>query len=264
MTAPRAAAWRACRRAPRAGLADLADRDDPWATWARAVLVMSCGDYGGAIAPLESLADQGDPELAGLACARIASGLRQIDEHAAAVAWDERAMATAGSAVTDGLVGRAADAVGAGAPDTAARFLAQARARATGDRDHIRIAWVACEIALLGGRPRHASDHADRALDLSRHLGSPRHIAKSTLFAAAARHGTDPLAARQLLAGGWEEVRDLHLRPLLWPMVLLLGSAATPPQRTAAAEAVTFIGAHLPPGAGAVWRARGDVARLRG
>ena len=255
-------AWAATFQAPRAGLARLGPAEDPWALWARGVLLQAGGDYAAAFGLWEPLTAAGD-ELAGLAAARMASGLRQLDEHAAAVAWDDLAQAAPGRAVTDGLIGRAADAVGIGDAATAAEFLAQARRLVGHPRDQIRVAWVACEIELLTGHAAAAAAEADRALETARHLSWPRHQAKSALFLGASLRHSEPERAIPLLHEVASQAEQLSLRPLLWPAVLVLGDAATDSERRCAGRAVRVIESRLPAGVGSRWVVRADVAQLR-
>ncbi len=201
-------------------------------------------------------------ERAGLAAARMASGLRQLDEHAAAVPWDDLARAGHGRAVVDGLVGRAADAVGLGDEAAAAEYLDQARQCVTHSRDRIRVAWVACEIDLLSDRPAAAAAEADRALETARHLSWPRHQAKSALFLGAALRHSDPERAIPLLHEVASEAEQLSLRPLVWPVVLVLGDEATAAERRWAHRAVRVIESQLPAGVGGGWAARADIAQL--
>lgn len=254
------------------GLSTVGGRTDPWSEWARAVLIMSLGDLCGAFDLLEPLAKSDDREVAGLACARLASGLRQIDEHDAAVGWDEQAMAADGQAVIDGIIGRAADQVGAGDAPGAARFLTEAQPRCRTMRDDVRVAWVACEISLMKGQYRLAAAHGERAHKVSVAMGSPRHIVKSMLFWAAADRAAAAAAPAEptsndpyftLLHRGYARARALSLRPLLWPMVSVLGEDASAEQRQVAGQAVGYICDHLPPGWGMRWSAREDIAALR-
>lgn len=262
MSEARDRAWTALRQAPQVGLDLIGPRSDPWSAWARGALIMSMGDYARAIGGLEPLTFQGD-EVGGLAAARIASGLRQLDDHAAAVGWDERAMAASGQAVVDGIVGRAADAVGATDVELAARLLSQAHDQAATVRDEIRIAWVACEVSLLQGQAQLAAAHAHRSHRMSLALGSPRHVVKSALFWAAAVRSDDPQTSLDLLQRGFARAQALSLRPMMWPMVNVMGHRAGVEQVAAAGQAVRYIEAHLPEGAGEQWRRRGDIAQLR-
>lgn len=252
-------AWAALRQAPHVGLRMLGGRTDAWSTWARGTLVMSTGDYAAATRLLTPLSTA-DDEVAGLACARLASGLRQVDEHEAAVAWDERAMSGPGQAAIDGWVGRAADAVGMADADLARTFLSQAESSADGLRDHIRIGWVACEIALLQGDVDAAARHAQKSFRLSLVFRSPRHETKSALFWAAALRHSQEEQAMALLRRGIARAQELTLRPFTWPMVMVMGDRATAGDEAAAAAAVAYIAAHLPPDAGDSWLHRPDIA----
>lgn len=258
MTGHQERAWAAIRQAPQLGLSTIGGRTDPWSQWATAVLIMSTGDFREAFRILEPLIAAGD-EVGGLAAARIASGLRQMDEHAEAVAWDDRAMAVGGQALVDGLIGRAADAVGAADPASAAGYLATAARGARQLRDQVRVSWVACEISLLKGHAQIATAHAERAHKMSVTMGSPRHIVKSTLFWAASARDLNERVALDLLHRGYTRAKALALRPLLWPMVAVLGDLASPEQRAVAGHAVEYIRAHLPPGHGSGWSRREDL-----
>lgn len=167
--------------APLAGLAALSGRDDPWSRWATGALLMSLGDFGTAWTHLVEIA-RIDDEVGGMACARLGSGLRQMQEHRAATAWDRRAQASSGQAVVDGLIGEAADWVGLGRPADAASRLAEARTLAATWRDHVRVGWVSTEIALLRGDTPAAVSSAQSSLRQSEEANSPRHIVKSELF----------------------------------------------------------------------------------
>ena len=255
-------AWAAVTQAPQVALSTVSGRTDPWSRWAEAVVTLALGDYRGAFDALHPLCER-DDEVGGLACARIASGLRQIDEHEAAVDWDERAIAAGGRATNDGLVGRAADAVGMSDPDLAASYLGAGRERAVDLRDEIRVAWVAEEICLLKGQYPLALAHGERAHRLSLALGSPRHIVKSALFASAAGRATGAAGTVALLGVAFSRAQALALRPMLWPIVTVLADDATPAQRVAAGQAVRYLHDHLPPGFGSAWTGRSDIGTLR-
>lgn len=263
MTGP--AAWRAVAQSPATGLAELGLQDDPWAQWARGVLAVAVGDYRSAFEVLLPLATTpADRELTGLAMARVAAGLRQLDEHQQARGWDQRATRTSGQAVIDGFVGLAADAVGASDPASAAGHLSRAEGLAVTVRDHIRISWVLVEIALLESRFGDAAEHGQRSTRLAEQWGSVRHIVKSRLFWGAALDAREPASAADVLAPAYDLALAAQLRPLLWPIVAILGERATETQRHAAGEAVRYILGHLPPGHGLTWAARADIERWRG
>lgn len=262
MSSDRDRAWAAMRQSPQQGLAVIGSRRDPWSNWARGVLTMATGGFDTSFDILMPLCDIGG-EVAGLSCARIASGLRQIDEHDTAIDWDLRAVGGEGQAVTDGLIGRAADAVGASDPSLAAQHLSRAHRRVAQMRDEVRVAWVACEISLLKGHFAVAAAHAARSHRLSVSMGSPRHVVKSILFWAAAVRPLDPDLAFGLLHRGYGRAKSLSLRPLLWPLVAVLGDEASRDQRVEAGQAVRYIQAHLPSGFGGEWAQRADIADFR-
>lgn len=254
MTAELERAWAAVRRTPADGMALVGGTDDPWACWARGVLLLARGDFVRSFGLLRGPARRTD-ELGALSCARIASGLRQIDDHHQAIAWDARAARTP---VADGVIGLAADHVGTQDPAGAARLLVGVRP--AGTRDVIRRSWVACEIALARGRTRAAVVHAERALRVSRSWG-PRHELKSTLFLAAAVQDHDPERSRRMLRPALAAATRAQLWPLVWPMVAVLGEDADVAETAAAARAVGHIAARLPAQAGERWLARPDIAR---
>jgi hypothetical protein len=64
-------------------------------------------------------------------------------------------------------------------------------------------------------------------------MGSSRHIVKSSLFWAAALRADQPQRAVDLLAGVFDQAVVMSLRPLIWPIVTVLGDRATPQQRSA-------------------------------
>lgn len=240
----------------------MAGRTDPWSRWAEAVAVMASGSYREAFATFAPLAANTDAELAGLAAAASASGLRQIDEHAAAVPHDERACARPGQGRCDGWIGRAADEVGLGRPAEAVQCLERAATTAQGWRDRVRLGWVQTEIALLQGEWAHAEEYAEAALAQAAAAQSPRHVVKSQLILAVVRRRTRPEAGLALLRDVVATGAAMRLRPLVWPAVLVLGADATAAERLAGAAAVRHVSAHLPPDRGMRWRERADVASL--
>lgn len=246
-------AWQAVRLAPRAGLLLLGTAGDDWSTWARGVIQLAMGEYAQSFELLRRVAAK-DGEVSGMAAAKIGSGLRQLDEHDAAAAWDERARDSTGRAVVDGWIGLAADAVGRADHVGATEYLTAAGRLANGWRDDVRMAWVATEIALLRGHD--ASAPATQAYEWSVAHRSPRHRVKSSLFLAAALRGSDPERATALARAGLVSARELELAPFVWPLVAVLGDQASPAEHAAAAEAVHFISARLPAGHGTAWLTR--------
>lgn len=248
---------------PVAASAALDGFDDAWSRWGRGVVLMAVGSYREAFAIFAPLADAEDGELAGLAAAALASGLRQLDEHLAAVGWDDRALVSEGVARVDGWIGRAADEVGRGRADRAAAYLGRADEDSGGGwRDRTRLGWVRTEIALLRGDLAGAEAHACGAVEAASAAGSPRHLAKSRLFLAVVRRSAQHKAAVAELRAALAQSAAMRLRPLMWPAVVVLGDDATLRERHAGAEAVRHIAAHLPDGYGLGWRDRSDVNLL--
>ena len=245
-------AWRAVGSSPDEGLELLAGRDDPWALWARGVCHMAFGDYDTAFATWESVEWAGG-EAAGLAAAAIASGLRQLDEHAAALGYDRVAAGSTGAGRVDGLIGTAADHIGMADAAGARRALDLAQVHLLDWRDRVRFSWVSAEWALLTGAPHEAVRHCDAALAAARAAGSVRHRVKSALFLAVARDTAVPGSGAEGLHRVAAEAAAARLRPLVWPAVLVLGERADSREREASREAVAHIAHHLPPGTGSRW-----------
>jgi hypothetical protein len=201
------------------------------------------------------------PAVAAHAAVALASHRRQQGGHAAARVLDARGLALASAASpdpaastgdTDGtdpdgtdpdgtdpdgtgvlaarvdaLVGLAADAVGLGDPDGAARLLDAAEALGhTGWRPAVRAGWVRAELALVTGRAAEAVEPADRALAAARAAGSPRHVLKSRLVRAVTEAVLRPDGAvlDELDTLG-DEARD-GWPPLEWPARLAAADLA--------------------------------------
>jgi len=266
-------AWRAILANPQTVLAavneggvvdaEQCDGDDRWSQWAIGVCEMAVGQHDNAFRRWASLHGTGaSTEIAGLAAAAKAAGLRQVDEHAAAIGLDEFAISCPGSARIDGLIGRAADEVGHWRPHAATGYLAQVDVGHCHRRDLIRLGWVRTEIALLEQRADDAQVIATRTVVQASQLGSERHLVKSRLFLAAALP-TGPARlrhARNALAGA----AALDLFPLIWPAVLVLADDASAAERALASSAIREIASHLPEQIGHAWRHRVDIAALAG
>jgi hypothetical protein len=165
---------------PRVALSRLGGAGGPRAGWLRGVALLATGRYGDAEVALEPWLESS------LAASAHASGLRQRNRHAEALVHDEAALAAAGDdleARSDALVGLTADAIGVGDAGTAARRLAElAKLPDIGWRSAVRRQWVACELALLKGRPADAVAAGRTALRYAEWAQARRHIAKSLLF----------------------------------------------------------------------------------
>lgn len=237
---------------------------DPFATWLRAVALGGQGRYAAARAELTRVLRRPlDPVSSSLAASTTGSLLRQLGWHAAASGWDGRAAALvlpglvaadpeSGAvmpdrvdAACDALTGLAADALGLGRLDLAARLLERAWALLGDDesvrvRARIRLCWVRAETALAGGDAVRALPHAEAGLRLADTTPSVRHRIKSALLVAAATAAAGDLdRAAELAAATGERAAEHGLLPLRWASAMLgSGVAATPEGRTyATAEA---------------------------
>ena len=256
-------AWDAVTRAPDSGLALLAGRDDVWSRWASATCVLATGDYSRAFLILQPLSrrsvetypaqDEDTEEVAGLATATLASGLRQLNDHQRALLLDEVVAQSTGPARTDSAIGLAADHVGLGDVAAASTCLAAAENTLVDWRDGVRYRWVATEIGLLRNDPVTAVSVAEQALALALDHGSPRHVVKSQLFLGVAQESRRSGDGEPLLRNVVDSAAGLQLRPLLWPAVQVLSDRAKPGERQKAAEAIDFITERLPHGVGARW-----------
>ncbi len=240
---------------------------DPFATWLRAVALGGQGRYAAARAELARvLRQRPDPVLSSLAASTTGSLLRQLGWHAAASGWDGRAAAMvlpgllavspeSGAtspdrvdAACDALTGLAADALGLGRLDLAARLLERVRALLGDDetvrvRARIRLCWVRAETALAGGDAVRALSHAEAGSRLAETTLSARHRIKSALLVAAATAAAgDHGRAAELAEAVGERAAEHGLLPLRWATAMLgSGVAATPEDRTcAAAEANSY------------------------
>jgi hypothetical protein len=203
----------------------------PHQRWLRAIAAAGQGRYGSAYADLAALTrDTPSGRLASLAHSARASFLRQLGWHGLARSWDGRAWALAGDdpeAAGDALTGLAADALGVGRLAAAATLLARAEpfvARAP-HRLAVRRAWVAAELAMVGGAGDLAVRHAEAAAALAATTldGGVRHRAKSEVVLAAALCSAGELErARDVADAALELTGRLGLIPLRWALASLL------------------------------------------
>ncbi|MGZ6778225.1 MAG: hypothetical protein ACXVGO_04425 [Mycobacterium sp.] len=197
--------------------------------WLRAVAAGGQGRYANAYADLSEVRRAHRVgRLASLAHSTQASFLRQLGWHDTAKGWDGRAAAAAGGdpeAMTDALIGLAADALGVG------RFASSAAAldRAHGLLDsgpprlRVRLAWVSAELAMATADGATAVSHAERACELSAALGSARHRVKSEVVLAAALCSDGRLDRSRAVADAALGVAQrLGLVPLSWALACLL------------------------------------------
>jgi hypothetical protein len=213
----------------------------PHQHWLRAIAAAGQGRYGSAYADLTALT-RATPSgrLASLAHSARASFLRQLGWHGLARGWDGRAWALAGDdpeAAGDALTGLAADALGVGRLAAAATLLARADpfvARAP-HRLAVRRAWVAAELAMVGGDGDVAVRHAEAAAELAATLdGAARHRAKSEVVLAAALCSAGAVErARDVADAALELTGRLGLIPLRWALASLLVDLAGTEDRAA-------------------------------
>jgi hypothetical protein len=214
----------------------------PHQLWLRAIAAAGQGRYGSAYADLVALT-RATPSgrLASLAHSARASFLRQLGWHDLARGWDGRAWALAGDdpeAAGDALTGLAADALGVGRLAAAATLLRRAEpfvARAP-HRLAVRRAWVAAELAMVGGQGDVAVRHAEAAVELATTTldGAARHRAKSQVVLAAALCSAGALErARDVADAALEVTGRLGLVPLRWALACLLVDLAGTEDRAA-------------------------------
>lgn len=251
---------------PALAAAGLPTAPDPFGRWLRAVGLGAQGRYGAARAELSRVLGGGsDPVLFSLAASTMGSLLRQLGWHAAASGWDGRAAAAVlpglvaaapvpgasldrVDAACDALTGLAADALGLGRLELAARLLERTRVLLGDDetmrvRARIRLCWVGAETALAGGDAASALPLAEAGLRLAETTSSVRHRVKSGLLVAAASAASGDLDRAAALAASIDERAGEHgLLPLRWATAMLRsGVAATPGERTSAtAEAASY------------------------
>jgi hypothetical protein len=209
--------------------------------WLRAVAAGGQGRYGSAYADLAALlraAPSG--RIASLAHSARASFLRQLGWHGLARRWDGRALALAGGdpeATGDALTGLAADALGVGRLAAAATLLRRAEpsVAAAPHRLAVRRAWVAAELAMVGGEGAVAVRNAELAVELALELDtghrqvSTRHRVKSEVVLAAALCSAGaPDRARAVGEAALELTAQSGLVPLRWAVACLLVDLADP------------------------------------
>lgn len=206
---------------------------DPRQRWLAAVVLGGQGRYAAAATLLLDLISGADPVVAALAASTLASHRRQLGGHASARALDARALSRLASrsagtdeteAMSDVLLGLAADAVGLGRIGEARRVLGRANGLdATGWRAAIRLCWVRTEIELGDGRADHALPHARDAVERADAAPSARHRVKSALILGATLAAAgDHAEARRILRPARVDAADLGLLPLVWPCAALL------------------------------------------
>lgn len=201
----------------------------PRQLWLRAVAAAGQGRYGSARSDLDALlrvAPSG--ASASLAHSARASFLRQLGWHDLARGWDGRALAGAGGdaeAVADAVTGLAADALGTGRLAAAATLLRRVEpvVAEAPSRLAVRRAWVAAELAMVGGDGATAVREAELAVELAGAAESARHRAKSQVVLAAALCSAGAVdRARAVGETALQLTGELNLVPLRWAVACLL------------------------------------------
>ncbi|WP_232078585.1 hypothetical protein [Mycobacterium paraseoulense] len=236
--------------------------------WLRAVAAGGQGRYGSASRDLAALR-RGAPagRLASLAHSTQGSFLRQLGWHTLARGWDGRALALAGrdddaaEARTDALIGLAADALGVGRFAAAATLLARADAEVDAgplpDRQPVRRAWVAAELAMARGDGEAAVRHARDAVRLAGAMATPsaRHAVKSEVVLAAALCSAGAAErARANAEAALKAAGTLGLVPLRWAVACLLIDLGSVTYSTQQLREIRDVCAGQVRRAGATWR----------
>jgi hypothetical protein len=207
----------------------------PHELWLRAVAAGGQGRYAGALADLAALGHEPRGPLVSLAHSTRASFLRQLGWHDRARAWDGRAWAAAGhdpQAGADALIGLAADALGVGRFAVSVRALERAADLVTESapaRLGVRLSWVCAELAMARGQGATAIEHAERAVQEAKALGSARHAVKSEVVLAAALCCAGDLdGSRRVADAALADTAHHGMIPLRWALAsLLVGIGST-------------------------------------
>ena len=246
---------------PDPGLWPLPAAESAAELWLRAVAAGGQGRYGCARADLAELLRQSPAgRAASLALSTQGSFLRQQGGHVAARGPDGAAFGRAGhdvEAVTDALVGLAADALGVGRLAAAAALLERAdqvhaRADDPPPRLAIRLAWVRAELAMAAGDGAAARVFAQRGVELAADAapGLRRHRVKSDVVLAAALCSAGDLpGSRRVAEAALADSEAAGLVPLRWAVASLLagiGSAQHSPAEVAEIRdrSATFVARH--------------------
>ncbi len=237
----------------------------PDGLWLRAVAAGGQGRYGSAYRDL-ALLRRSTPagRLLSLAHSTQGSFLRQLGWHTLARGWDGRALALAGAdpeARADALIGLAADALGVGRFAAAATLLARAEselgAAAVPDRQPVRRAWVAAELAMARGDGDVAVGHAGEAVGLAGAMAVPsaRHAVKSEVVLAAALCSAGAVErARAVAEAALDATGPLGLVPLRWALACLLIDLGGVTYSTRRLREIRDVSAGQVRRAGATWR----------
>jgi hypothetical protein len=251
-----------------AGLGPAAAR----ARWLLGMARSTAGLLGSAMAGLEaSLPEAGD--LGAEVAAAVAAIHRQLDDHRAALDWDQRAAALAAPDDPWPALGLAADAIGLGDEDLAARHLAELEAmveKAGRWRVRLRYDALSVQLDLLAGRTEAAATRAGALVEEAERLVAPATVAQILLLEGAARAQLADEFALVVLGRAAALAGTLEAAPVAWPAHALLAAMHARRGRSDAATAalvaagtwVSTIAADLPEEARARWLARPQLAAI--
>jgi hypothetical protein len=222
----------------------------PKAALLSAIVLGGRGRYGAAATILTGLVRDEDPVIASLAGSVFASHRRQLGGHAAARRFDGPALLKASralelhktddpdgldarGAMSDALLGLAADNLALARLPAARRLAAAAAGIPAGWRGEVRSGWVSAEIELAAGAPEDAVAPAERAAELSRARGAYRHSVKSDLVLGATLAATgDPGThdrAKRLVENALQEAEKCEFSSLIWPACSIAGNLGAEP-----------------------------------
>ena len=243
------------------------------ASWLLGLARSTAGLLGSAMTGLEA-ALPGAGELAPEIAAAIAAVHRQLDDHEAALAWDERAAGLAAPGDPWPALGLAADAIGLGDGDLAAKHLAEAEAMITpraGWRARLRLAALAAQLDLLAGRTEAAVTAAGTLVAEAEHVVAPATVASALLLEGAARAQLGDELALVVLGRAAALAGSLEAAPVAWPAHALTAAlqagrghpAAATASLADAARWVAPIAADLPEPTRSRWLARPQLKAIR-
>lgn len=237
----------------------------PEQRWHRAVAAAGQGRYAAAFTDLAALLRRPAADRwTSLAHSTRGSLLRQLGGHAAARGLDGRALRLAGfgvagdpEAVSDALIGLAADALGLGRFAVSAALLARA-AQQPGPvplRCRVRGGWVAAELAMVSGGGAAAVPPAEAAVESAGGLASVRHRVKSQVVLAGALCSAGRLdRARAVADAALADAEANGLIPLCWALSCLLGDIGSAERSPAQLQALRADTAALITARGGLWQ----------
>jgi hypothetical protein len=245
------------------------------ARWLLGVARSTAGLLGSAIAGLQASLDDAGPLQAEVA-ATVAAVHRQLDDHRAALDWDQRAAALARDLGADDpwpALGLAADAIGLDDAKAAAEHLAQAEPlveRAARWRARLRHDALSAQLDLLAGRTGAAVTRAGALVAEAERMVAPATVAQALLLEGAARAQLRDELALLVLGRAAALAGTLEAAPVAWPAHALLAAIQAGRGQSAAAVAslagagrwVATIAADLPEPARTRWLARPQIAAI--